>query len=465
MNRDKILDVKDLTISFKTDNGIVRAVRGVSFDLSKGETLCIVGESGSGKSVTSKAIMGILAANAIVDGGQIMYEGENLLEVSEDEFHRIRGKKIGMIFQDPLSSLNPIVRIGKQITEAMLINSNKLAIMYNDLIAKEVSDYKNLIAKANVYISREESSYQSKYNEIKAKLGSEEITEEEKKILNQELLQAKNDKNNKIKAIKADLKTNLPELKDKLNARKAFAKEEVKKYKEKVNAEYQTKLADLKPKLESALTASKTKVSKAKVDNANALSDYKAKYEGYLKEYKSILASTSEPIKVLELKKAHQAKLNAFDEIKKEVIKSNQARMDEALSEYTNAKKALDDAKNEYVDKLKITRKEAKRRVLEIMSEVGIPLPEKRFRQYPFEFSGGMRQRIVIAIALTAAPEILICDEPTTALDVTIQAQILELIKKIQKERNLSCIFITHDLGVVANMADRVAVMYAGKIV
>ena len=465
MNRDKILDVKDLTISFKTDNGIVRAVRGVSFDLSKGETLCIVGESGSGKSVTSKAIMGILAANAIVDGGQIMYEGENLLEVSEDEFHRIRGKKIGMIFQDPLSSLNPIVRIGKQITEAMLINSNKLAIMYNDLIAKEVSDYKNLIAKANVHISREESSYQSKYNEIKAKLGSEEITEEEKKILNQELLQAKNDKNNKIKAIKADLKTNLPELKDKLNARKAFAKEEVKKYKEKVNAEYQTKLADLKPKLENALTASKTKVSKAKVDNANALSDYKAKYEGYLKEYKSILASTSEPIKVLELKKAHQAKLNAFDEIKKEVIKSNQARMDEALSEYTNAKKALDDAKNEYVDKLKITRKEAKRRVLEIMSEVGIPLPKKRFRQYPFEFSGGMRQRIVIAIALTAAPEILICDEPTTALDVTIQAQILELIKKIQKERNLSCIFITHDLGVVANMADRVAVMYAGKIV
>ena len=168
---------------------------------------------------------------------------------------------------------------------------------------------------------------------------------------------------------------------------------------------------------------------------------------------------------MLELKKAHQAKLNAFDEIKKEVIKSNQARMDEALSEYTNAKKALDDAKNEYVDKLKITRKEAKRRALEIMSEVGIPLPKKRFRQYPFEFSGGMRQRIVIAIALTAAPEILICDEPTTALDVTIQAQSLELIKTIQKERNLSCIFITHDLGVVANMADRVAVMYAGKIV
>ena len=117
------------------------------------------------------------------------------------------------------------------------------------------------------------------------------------------------------------------------------------------------------------------------------------------------------------------------------------------------------------MNKLKLTKAEAKKRAIEVMREVGIPEPERRFNQYPFEFSGGMRQRIVIAIALTASPEILICDEPTTALDVTIQAQILELINRIKAERNLSCIFITHDLGVVANMADRVAVMYAGKIV
>ena len=107
----------------------------------------------------------------------------------------------------------------------------------------------------------------------------------------------------------------------------------------------------------------------------------------------------------------------------------------------------------------------AKSKAIKLMEEVGIPEPTIRFNQYPFEFSGGMRQRIVIAIALIAAPDILICDEPTTALDVTIQAQILELINRIKAERNLSCIFITHDLGVVANMADRVAVMYAGKIV
>ncbi|MBS1400365.1 MAG: ABC transporter ATP-binding protein [Firmicutes bacterium] len=113
----------------------------------------------------------------------------------------------------------------------------------------------------------------------------------------------------------------------------------------------------------------------------------------------------------------------------------------------------------------KVTRSMAKIRALKLLKEVGIPDPAKRFKQYPFEFSGGMRQRIVIAIALSADPDILICDEPTTALDVTIQSQILELINKVKAERQLSVIFITHDLGVVANMADRVAVMYAGKIV
>ena len=113
----------------------------------------------------------------------------------------------------------------------------------------------------------------------------------------------------------------------------------------------------------------------------------------------------------------------------------------------------------------KVTKRMAKERAIKLMEEVGIAEPRKRFNQYPFEFSGGMRQRIVIAIALAADPDILICDEPTTALDVTIQSQILELINDLKRERNLSVIFITHDLGVVANMADRIAVMYAGKIV
>ncbi len=118
---EKKLQVKDLTVSFGTSDGKVQAVRGINFDLYKGETLAIVGESGSGKSVTSKAILGILAGNAIVEGGEIIYDGKDLLKISEDEFHEIRGDKIAMIFQDPMSSLNPIIKIGRQLTEAMIL--------------------------------------------------------------------------------------------------------------------------------------------------------------------------------------------------------------------------------------------------------------------------------------------------------------------------------------------------------
>ena len=382
-NKNKVLEVEDLHISFTTDNGLVRAVRGVSFDLYEGETLCIVGESGSGKSVTSKAIMGILANNAIVEQGSILYEGENLLEVSEDEFHRIRGKKIGMIFQDPLSSLNPIVRIGHQITEAMLVSSDKLKRMYDDLVSSTLVAYKNAQVHADVQIERAEFACKTKLQEI-AK--DETLSKEEKKTASAE---AKAECKAAVAAAKKHLKEVLPELKKQLNDRKKSAKAEVKQYKAAVTEKYQKELDALNAKLRSA-------------------------------------GSKEEKIAVQREIKAKREQLE-----------------------------------NEFC----ITKAEAKRRALEIMKEVGIPDPERRFSQFPFEFSGGMRQRIVIAIALIAAPDILICDEPTTALDVTIQAQILELIKKIKRERKLSCIFITHDLGVVANMADRVAVMYAGKIV
>ena len=120
---EKKLEVKDLKISFKTSAGKVQAVREISFDLYKGETLAIVGESGSGKSVTSKAIMGILSGNALVENGEILYDGQDLLKIEEEDFHKIRGDKISMIFQDPLSSLNPIVKIWQQIIEALILKN------------------------------------------------------------------------------------------------------------------------------------------------------------------------------------------------------------------------------------------------------------------------------------------------------------------------------------------------------
>ena len=233
---ETILSIENLRIHFETFAGEVQAIRGVNLKLEKGETLALVGESGSGKSVTAKSVMKLLSNNAVVKEGTITFKGENILEKSERDMQSIRGKEIAMIFQDPMTSLDPTMKIGKQITEVII------------------------------------------------------------------------------------------------------------------------------------------------------------KHE-------------------------------------------------------------------------KASKEEANKRAEELLELVGIPNAKERMKQYPHQFSGGQRQRIVIAIALACNPDVLIADEPTTALDVTIQAQILELLKELQQKFQMAIIFITHDLGVVANVADRVAVMYAGKVV
>jgi oligopeptide transport system ATP-binding protein len=169
--KEIVLSVRDLAISFKTDRGQLHAVRGVSFDLYRGETLCIVGESGSGKSVTNKTIMGILSPNAHIDSGSVTYQGEDLTKVSEEEFHRIRGTKIGMIFQDPLSSLNPIMKIGKQITETMLINGDHAKALYNSVIEEE-----------NVTLKNDERLLQIARNEKRYVLSNKKTTSPEKTL-------------------------------------------------------------------------------------------------------------------------------------------------------------------------------------------------------------------------------------------------------------------------------------------
>ena len=232
---EKILEVKNLSVSFNTYAGEVKALRNVSFYVAKGETLAIVGESGSGKSVTVQTIMKLIPMPpGEIKSGEILFEGEDLVKVSDEKMRHLRGGKIGMIFQDPMTSLNPTIRVGKQIMEGILIHK-------------------------------------------------------------------------------------------------------------------------------------------------------------------------------------------------------------------------------------KVSKEEAKKQAIEMLRKVGIPKPKERFYQYPHEYSGGMRQRAVIAIALSCEPDLLICDEPTTALDVTIQAQILDLINELKKELNVAVILITHDLGVVAETADRVIVMYAGE--
>ena len=546
---EKVLSVNDLHVSFKTDRGIVKAVRGVSFDLYKGETLCIVGESGSGKSVTNKAIMGISAKNAIIESGSILYEGEDLTKVSEEEFHRIRGHKIGMIFQDPLSALNPVMKIGKQITEATLVNRNILKRRYEELIANDLIRYRNNFSNTEFNINKLESYIEQNEKTIK-KFGelSKKVSKIDKKLANPDLQGEKSIELNDLKANLeneiADLvssnvdfydflmkdKTNeIDSLKDKLEklSKKTFDNEVYKNInddeikfindllefykkdfvvfkKDNVSDSLKVQNEIFKELIKVYKLSCKAKKQNLKVALNNKKKEAKAEVDKYYLEIKkvhddkmtelntellkieekmkSVLSSLSEDerselLSDIKFNKVLKEKEKKFNKKTKEMNLSKVTKREVNYKELKNHEYAellkekealeikIEEEKADFVNKTKVTKAEAKKMALEVMKEVGIPLPEKRFKQYPFEFSGGMRQRIVIAIALTANPDILICDEPTTALDVTIQAQILDLINKLKEERHLSCIFITHDLGVVAHMADRVAVMYAGRIV
>ena len=471
-NKQPLLSVKNLRIHFSTDHGYVQAVRGVSFDLYKGETLCIVGESGSGKSVTNKAIMGILASNGRIVEGSIMYEGEDLTKVSEDEFHRIRGHKIGMIFQDPLSSLNPIMRIGKQITEAMLINASRTKKMYNDLVVEELVTYKNAKTelknglskyKENVKFLKSEKKKQitqaksmvsneiegRKYG-LKRELGADKFAVNDKYNT---LIEKAKDNKEEVLRLEAERKEAIA----KLQAENANKVSESLKDKAELQANADAKVKELTEKFDN-------EIAELKLESKKAVQELKAKYKPIIKDAKEKFKAKSKIAKV-EVRKFKKSLKEKYHQEIRDILAKFKENSAKFSTKFKRLRIDLKEARNRYISSIRITKAEAKAKALKIMKEVGISEPEKRYRQYPFEFSGGMRQRIVIAIALTADPDILICDEPTTALDVTIQAQILELINNLKKERQLSCIFITHDLGVVANMADRVAVMYAGKIV
>ena len=629
---EKKLEVNNLRISFRTDAGKVQAVRNISFNLYKGETLAIVGESGSGKSVTNKAIIGISAPNAIVESGEIIYDGMDLLQIDEEQFHKLRGDKIAMIFQDPLSALDPINRIGMQLTEAMILknraNRRESRRLFNFTMATllaamndsqylegnniNVSDYKEFdLEKANELLAgkRDDSAQaqankqktldfdtferhhlklESAYNDAlaNAKSGEEEtanllfhieknaveeygrltrlIAKNAKKsvhkyvaddsilALREEFIAAKKLVSKEdysalvepLKALNAKFKEaaakqmpnffalayfetfgkgeTLPELPiEELNvflreyldshfmldfigtakSGKLYSHVRSLKLKEQViallkekrsvftegepdKAVYKATAKDLAQAVEASIDKlALVKDSKAYTFKSSLLRAIKVyfsaipnnkkeqkRYDKAMVKYNRIIARGKTPdykvipAKIIDLDVARQNIVEIIDKLIKSYEKSIAKANDFDAEKETIA--TIDFLKEKaQAIAYRVTHMIAKDRAIKLMEEVGIPEPRKRYRQYPFEFSGGMRQRIVIAIALAANPDILICDEPTTALDVTIQAQILELINKIKKERNLSIIFITHDLGVVANMADRIAVMYAGKIV
>jgi oligopeptide/dipeptide ABC transporter ATP-binding protein len=582
---DKILEVKNLRLAFRTNNGNVHAVCGINFDLYRGETLGIVGESGSGKSVTARAVLGILAGNKIVEGGEIFFEGRDLLKLTEDEFYSIRGSKISMIFQDPMSSLNPIMKVGKQLTEAMILKSktsrqvakkdiditnkailtnikddnnfdykevNKIINLHDQLLFKVTKlkhdydyAYKHLLTvegildeaqkqttsqgadadaisatfdrliskiklSVNEYLFNDDDEILTNIQEYITLYRGYQKSEITLEDLKSKLSKSISNMNNRLQLI---LKTKRPNFESLAISQLAFDKKtndvddrrvqeltkNSGKYKDillaavkKANYQSINSKIDLisylrehqvvvennidKKQVKKFLRDLETKMDKA----VNLLSVEKDRY--FYSLLTRLNAAFSNYFEVQSLN--HKAEIEAKKHNKKADVIDNTSNQELCIESFHKLVFAIQDnidkdislndtviglEKNNqsYAEKLAdvVTKHTSKQQALELMREVGIQQAEKRFNQYPFQFSGGMRQRIVIAIAIGFNPDILICDEPTTALDVTIQSQILELINRIKKERNLSVIFITHDLGVIANIADRIMVMYAGKVV
>ena len=602
--KQKKLTVNNLKISFRTADGNVQAVRDISFDLYKGETLAIVGESGSGKSVTNRAVMGILAGNAIKEGGEILYDGRDLMKISEEEFHRLRGDKIAMIFQDPMSSLNPIMRVGKQLTEAMLLKGkrnqkesrndfNYMLRTVRERMDEALGDELNAdVALRHKQMCADFNKFEYKHLELenaynRAKQGADDALENIEEVLfriekssterirgdiEEVLESAARAENAYVVSDRAEeLKAAIAAVAEQIRlsivqkTKNFFADLTGKKAKHVDNCDYEvvkTSLETIREILSEAvvkpmpnffamgyyLTFATEPLPDLEVNELNVflrkylddnfmlafideakrgveyshkisvaakeralevIAEQKAVFEvetPVKKEFKAaaktmaaVVKKSIDPLEVVKdpLSYTFASSLKAaLDEYFGAVGRSKDSKAGEdntadvaaAKADIYNVLERIESSfaaeiikeRNEedktvaVIDYLKakasgvaykVTRGMAKTRAIKLLKEVGIPDPARRYRQYPFEFSGGMRQRIVIAIALSADPDILICDEPTTALDVTIQSQILELINKVKKERDLSVIFITHNLGVVANMADRVAVMYAGKIV
>jgi oligopeptide/dipeptide ABC transporter ATP-binding protein len=454
------LEIKNLRVSFRTNNGAVKAVRDISCDLYEGETLTIVGESGSGKSVTARAVMGILAPNAIIESGEIIYDGLDLLKITEDEFHRLRGNRLAMIFQDPLSSLNPIMKVGKQLTEAMILNGREtrrdgkkrlraklaqLAFAAEHLLKRTVKDYK--------------FSFSYTAGTGSASVGMSDLA------LIADIIEASDKEARTYQDIaKQRLGELLPIFKEeKLNKTKCLTawkdmSDAVEKGIDKIAIRKDSLFYVFRTSLRHAIDTYFEGVAKNPAELARVERDEKVFRK--LTE-KGKFAPSVVPANLIDTELARRDMVKTVENLVLHYSEDRVALQKEKLAEEMLAYLQEQAA----ASKRKFTKSEHEAKAVALLREVGIPDPEKRMKQYPFQMSGGQRQRVVIAIALAANPDILICDEPTTALDVTIQAQILELINQLKRDRKLSVIFITHDLGVVANMADRIAVMYAGKIV
>ena len=469
-NRKVLLSVDNLHVNFKVRGRTLSAIRGISLDFYENESVAIVGESGSGKSVFTKTFAGMLETNGYISEGSIIFDDEELADTTV----KLNGQAKSMI-ANAWSKLNQYAQLEHG------------AEIYKQILELESE------RKAKGFLSQEEEeAFDTKLKDLnyrRTELYNQKLTVDtrKEKARLKELTAQINDMDAEINAVtklreetiaanKKSLKNNVAYQKD-YDAKKAALKasyeqeiqkpisDETKDRNEIIAKEIYLsigrypmykKVKFLRELLKSFKKAMRMGLDLNDDNVRNAVFDEVVFRVKYLDETEEILHGKC----VLNLAKVKYSK--DWTKIRGGKIATVFQDPMTSLNPIITIGKQITSVilKHQNCSEL-----EARERALILMKKVGIPNAEARFDDYPFQYSGGMRQRIVIAIALSCQPKILICDEPTTALDVTIQAQILKLIKDLQKEFNYTIVFITHDLGVVANVADRVAVLYGGQVV
>ncbi len=463
-----LLSVKDLQVKFRVRGRILTAIRGISLDIYENESIAIVGESGSGKSVFTKTFAGMLDENGFISEGQIIFNDEELAETMAA--YGVAQRKLVDKLEKKLNSYSKLELGAKLYTEIRRLESEERAVA--GLSEEEIAKFDENIADLT-YKMTELFNFKQTLDPSKEKDKIHEAAAG-------------------IASYKAQIKAAEVEKANIISARK-------KAYAAENHGEYEKKLAELRAQYDQAISGDITnEMAERNARIAKEIHLTTGRY-GFAKRKKSVHGLLK------ALKKAMMIGVDLFDENELNAVFDTVAFRVKFIEERDNVLHGtcvLNLAKIKYskdwtqirgrriatvfqdpmtslnpiitigkqitsiiLKHQNCSETEARERAITLMKKVGIPNAETRFDDYPFQYSGGMRQRIVIAIALSCQPKILICDEPTTALDVTIQAQILELLKELQKEFNYTIVFITHDLGVVANVADRVAVLYAGQIV
>ncbi len=467
-----VLSVEDLVVKFHVRGRILTAIRNISLDIYENESIAIVGESGSGKSVFTKTFAGMLDSNGFIDHGNIIYNDEDLSKT--DVKNSNRNKKIISNLYRKLNNYS-VYEFGSEIyKEIQKINNEYRALVTlsdeeNDKFDNEIN---NLVFERTELFNYKQTldSKHDKDQILQTNAKMKEYDEQIKKLKAEKEHRIKENKAKIDSSVKSEYDKKLSDLKaqyrDLISSENVEElSEETKKRNEVLAKEIYLSVGRFDPHHRNIYIIKllgvfkKAMIEGEDLSNENLLNDLFDKVVfrvKYISEDDEFIHGNC----IINLAKIKYS--NDWQKIRGTKIATVFQDPMTSLNPVIPIGKQISSI---IIKHQKVSEVEARKRAIELMQKVGIPDAENRYDDYPFQYSGGMRQRIVIAIALSCQPKILICDEPTTALDVTIQAQILKLIKDLQKEFKYTIVFITHDLGVVANVAERVAVLYAGQIV